>query len=807
MESFVSIKSTIPKQMPEFVQEDHPLFTTFVEAYYEFLEKRDGPLNFTRNALNYVDPAETLEDFIANFFEEMKQIPKIGSIFHASEDNRNFTTENLLNFVISDGPDMRLLAQHIYELYQAKGAIKSYKLLFRLLYNEDVEVYFPKVDMLKPSDGKWFREVKIRTDLISGNPFDVIGHIVKQVDPISGRISASAKVENVLYIDTISRYDLVLAPITIDGNFVQDRIITNDSVSFMPEPSPKFVVTDGRGSGYKAGNKVIIYEGNDTEARVEEVRGGPITDVIILDGGIGHSVGEVFTIESDTGLGANIRVAQVDNGVITKVAIIDGGQGYMTYPSITIGNGKFIAVGDSIGAVNKIRTLRPGYGHATPPECSIDTNAIIGEVNLAFVDGEQISVEHFRLVTETETNLIQEDGSLLLDEYQEADIPIDIRIFSVSENTARFSGVIDSIQINTEEDFHFKLEDNAGFITTERSGNPISRCTIKGTASGATTRVLFINPAIIDSKITTVFETDNRFINEDGKLSETTKRIQDSKYYQEFSYVLRSAVSTYEYRSAIRALLHPAGMAMFGTYLIGDKIKLIKKAIYGMATILTKILESKIEFDLAVSSEMELQITVRLQSTLLHNYRWLEMNKFVFGPHAEGVHGNHDHTAMKPAHAIQDLPTNVTLQIKDLGHIMFEDFYEYGSADVSGRYVDRNYWIEGYEQAGNLTLLDGYFERGYYEPGYYFDVYPEQPYRIRNKRTNITWDSEITFPDANAIIPSEYDLIAAETGDVLEEGSTMFRKEIAVDYLLGTEDGISFDSESAIGIISDTKYI
>ena len=183
------------------------------------------------------------------------------------------------------------------------------------------------------------------------------------------------------------------------------------------------------------------------------------------------------------------------------------------------------------------------------------------------------------------------------------------------------------------------------------------------------------------------------------------------------------------------------------------------------------------------------------------------MNKFVFGPHAEGVHGNHDHTAMKPAHAIQDLPTNVTLQIKDLGHIMFEDFYEYGSADVSGRYVDRNYWIEGYEQAGNLTLLDGYFERGYYEPGYYFDVYPEQPYRIRNKRTNITWDSEITFPDANAIIPSEYDLIAAETGDVLEEGSTMFRKEIAVDYLLGTEDGISFDSESAIGIISDTKYI
>ena len=37
----------------------------------------------------------------------------------------------------------------------------------------------------------------------------------------------------------------------------------------------------------------------------------------------------------------------------------------------------------------------------------------------------------------------------------------------------------------------------------------------------------------------TITDTDGEFINEDGKLSESTMRVQDSLYYQDFSYVIK----------------------------------------------------------------------------------------------------------------------------------------------------------------------------------------------------------------------------------------------------------------------------
>ena len=32
----------VNRQVPEFVRDDHPLFVAFLEAYYEFLENKQG---------------------------------------------------------------------------------------------------------------------------------------------------------------------------------------------------------------------------------------------------------------------------------------------------------------------------------------------------------------------------------------------------------------------------------------------------------------------------------------------------------------------------------------------------------------------------------------------------------------------------------------------------------------------------------------------------------------------------------------------------------------------------------------------
>ena len=52
-----------------------------------------------------------------------------------------------------------------------------------------------------------------------------------------------------------------------------------------------------------------------------------------------------------------------------------------------------------------------------------------------------------------------------------------------------------------------------------------------------------------------------------GKISSTPK-IYDGDYYQEFSYELKSAVSIDRFYSALKQLVHPAGMKMFGSILL-----------------------------------------------------------------------------------------------------------------------------------------------------------------------------------------------------------------------------------------------
>ena len=57
------------------------------------------------------------------------------------------------------------------------------------------------------------------------------------------------------------------------------------------------------------------------------------------------------------------------------------------------------------------------------------------------------------------------------------------------------------------------------------------------------------------------------YTNNDGRLS-TNKVLQDNHFYQNWSYALKSEVVIENYREIIRRLVHPVGIAMFGSVLI-----------------------------------------------------------------------------------------------------------------------------------------------------------------------------------------------------------------------------------------------
>jgi hypothetical protein len=81
------------------------------------------------------------------------------------------------------------------------------------------------------------------------------------------------------------------------------------------------------------------------------------------------------------------------------------------------------------------------------------------------------------------------------------------------------------------------------------------------------------DPAIIEVDLGALVKYPGYFTSNAGFLDDSIF-IQDSKYYQAFSYVIRIDERLESYKSAVKTMLHPAGMALFGEYNITNNINL-----------------------------------------------------------------------------------------------------------------------------------------------------------------------------------------------------------------------------------------
>ncbi len=139
----------VNRQVPEFIREEYPLFISFLEAYYEYLENKQGTqLNdLTQRAKdlrNLSDVDDSIDDFEEQFFAT-----------YASLVSKDVEI------------DKAFLIKNVLPLYLAKGSENSFKLLFRMLFGQELEVKYPKNDVLRASDGKWKRDevIKVTQDI------------------------------------------------------------------------------------------------------------------------------------------------------------------------------------------------------------------------------------------------------------------------------------------------------------------------------------------------------------------------------------------------------------------------------------------------------------------------------------------------------------------------------------------------------------------------------------------------------------------------------------------------------------------
>jgi hypothetical protein len=122
--------------------------------------------------------------------------------------------------------------------------------------------------------------------------------------------------------------------------------------------------------------------------------------------------------------------------------------------------------------------------------------------------------------------------------------------------------------------------DEQGYVNL---GDFVTYDYVDGTYAGSIIREFSLNfrnaqvdsadPAIIEVNLGALVKYPGYFTSNAGFLDDSIF-IQDSKYYQAFSYVIRIDERLASYKSAVKTMLHPAGMALFGEYNITNAIDL-----------------------------------------------------------------------------------------------------------------------------------------------------------------------------------------------------------------------------------------
>jgi hypothetical protein len=167
------ISNFISDQFPQFYLEEGENFVLFVKAYYEWMESGYAVSKANNSVISTNDYTALSADDQAKYDLQLNPIYQARRIFDLRDlDNtlesflEHFQQKYLYGIPFNVIINKRFLLKHILDVYRSKGNIQCFKLLFKLIYNQNVEVYLPGIDILKPSDGSW---VENRYIEVTGN--------------------------------------------------------------------------------------------------------------------------------------------------------------------------------------------------------------------------------------------------------------------------------------------------------------------------------------------------------------------------------------------------------------------------------------------------------------------------------------------------------------------------------------------------------------------------------------------------------------------------------------------------------------
>jgi len=627
---------------------------------------RANPVENIQQLLNYSDPDHTISDFLSQMKKEF------------------------LNTIPADTDDAvstRKLIKNIKSLYRAKGTAKANKAFFRILFNENSEVYTPTDDMLRVSDGSWNVQTFLRcTQTVlqqAQDPIFLTGQTITQAnDPSSGTVNeATAIVEAVLKFQEGSTQiiEIIINTETTTGTFVNGAEVTGISnvdpdltIGITVSQALSTAVITNDGNTLTVGDEATLTGGAGAGARIQvlDISGAGVSEVIVNAVGANFEEGDTLTFSSGT---AEAEVSIVGGGIAPEAGSLDvhieletgtitgGGSGDLSFETaVDNGNGGKVlnestqmqdlevrtalenesgailqeeyvdSSADRIYVVNQesetdkpygmeaedhfvledltastgyngnkivqqnatgsgditdIRMIASGSGYTTLPTATIGGTRHIG---LEATTDDGIG-DFSRIEFEDGGTLLNESTFAVLNVQGATVIPfgddigratslniIEHGIDFTSAPTLAFPhyAVLKTVSgtISANETFTSNVSGATGTVVDFTS--PLLKYTattselVEGdtiSTSGSQTAIVsktdpLTGTATIGAQITTA----GKFINQNGHLSEGSKKIQDSLYYQDYSYVVRVAQSINNWRDSIKRAVHPSGFYVTG---------------------------------------------------------------------------------------------------------------------------------------------------------------------------------------------------------------------------------------------------
>lgn len=446
----VNISDWISEQFPEFIRSEYPRMVEFAQKYYEYIDTET--LN---NKIEHVKDIDLTDE---------EYLLKIRKEFSYNAAKFDFLSDR--NFI-----------RHAKEFYSSKGSDESIKFLFRVMFNDNVEIEYPADRIFAPSSSHWqqLKSIKVNISPGSVSPEEFIGNFLT--------IRNSQDIRQAIEIDIVR--DLT------DKNS-EEELSTIFEIFFPTEIFIDVQIGDVLIGTTSAGgnfNATIIPS---------------LSSVKVLFQGKDFRIGQVIQLDGVTGTGAV--------GVISGVT--------------------------SSGGVKNVKILKFGKNYN----------------NNFYVD----------LIPE---GVFAEEGTMITSSKLGSDIQQPIED-SQSSYKERIDNLVSDYVLNDS----LLAENNYGSSTFYSH----EQFTGQFTEQFRSTQEFFqdkISSALIYCSTGPISTYPGFFIDNRGAASDYSV-LQDGKYYQSFSYKIKSNHDIAFYRDILTTFVHPAGLKMFSEYSIDNKLDL-----------------------------------------------------------------------------------------------------------------------------------------------------------------------------------------------------------------------------------------